>query len=240
MTLEQVFPSLRNTPPGGIVALADNFFDLTGPLRAANAALVQNWTNELVNQIQVIAPGYRYDSFGFPRTLQGQAQQLDTLRWTRASLMLSKKGELRPLQVEALRFIQERTDRAYADGSKMLKDGRLPPNPTAPLALGNYIDRRVRRELRQRYDAFGIDSAGKGPVRVNLREYDSSSALTYRQPDSRVGSVAFDVTLAPKDMRTPQIRGFFATDFKPTEVVIVRPSQLGRNHTYVISRPERK
>lgn len=34
MTLEQVFPGLRNTPAGGMVALADNVLDLTGPLRA--------------------------------------------------------------------------------------------------------------------------------------------------------------------------------------------------------------
>lgn len=71
MTLEQVFPGLRNAPGGGIVAVADTFFDLTGPSRAANAAIVQNWSNSLINQIKVIEPGYRYDSFGFPNTFQG-------------------------------------------------------------------------------------------------------------------------------------------------------------------------
>lgn len=238
MTLEQVFPGLRNAPAGGIVAVADTFFDLTGPSRAANAAIVQNWSNRLIEQIKAIEPGYRYDSFGFPQTFQGQMQQLNTLRWTRASLFAKAKGELRPLQVEALRFVQDRTDRAYADGLKLLQSGKLPPHPTAPLALGNYIDRRVRRELRQHYDMYGINSAGKGPVRVNRREYDSSSESTYRQPDSRIGQVAFDVTLQRKGPGTDQVRGFFSTDFKPSYVIIVRPSQLGANHTYAIPRPK--
>jgi hypothetical protein len=240
MTLEQVFPGLRNAPAGGIVAVADTFFDLTGPARAANAAIVQNWSNRLVEQIKAIEPGYRYDSFGFPQSFQGQMQQLDMLRWTRASLFLSRKNELRPLQVEALRFIQSRTDRAYTDGLKLLQAGKLRPRPTAPIALGNYIDGWVRQELRDQYKLFGIDAAGSGPVRVNLREYDSSNASIYRQPDSRVGRIAFDVTLAPKNLGTAQVKGFFSTDFKPTHVVIIRPSQLGRNHTYAIPRPEEK
>ena len=241
MTLEQVFPGLRNTPAGGIVALADNFLDLTGPLRAANAALVQNWSNRLIDQIKAIEPGYRYDSLGFPQTLQGQATQLSHLRWTRATAFLRVKGELRPLQVETLRFIQERADRAYDEGVVLLRAGKLNIRLSPQEALGNYIDQRVRQDLRALYRLHGTDTAGKGLVRVNRRENDSSGdELTYRLPDARVGNVAFDVTLTRKCLTTPQVRGFFGTDFQPAYVAIIRPRQMGGDHTYVLTRPEGK
>lgn len=35
MTLEQVFPGLRDAPGGAIIAVADDFFDLRGPTNAA-------------------------------------------------------------------------------------------------------------------------------------------------------------------------------------------------------------
>lgn len=83
-----------------------------------------------------------------------------------------------------------------------------------------------------------IDSAGAGPVRVNRRENDTSgSETTYRRPDARVGRVAFDVTLEPKGLKTDQIKGFFATSFKPSHIVIIRPSQLGNGSSYIITRP---
>lgn len=36
---------------------------------------------------------------------------------------------------------------------------------------------------------------------------------------------------------TPQVRGFFSSDFKPSAVIIVRPTQLGPNSSYAIARP---
>jgi hypothetical protein len=241
MTLEQAIPALRNAPGSAVVAVADNLFGISQPSQAATAEIVQNWSNLVIDQIQTIEPAYRFDSLGFPQTFRGQMNQLNDLRWVRASLFASVKGEVRPLQVEALRFIQEKTDRAYADGLKLLQSGRLRAGPTASMALGNYVDRRVRSELRENYRRYGIDAAAKqGPVRVNRREYDSSSELSYFQPDSRVGRVAFDVTLARKTAGTAQVRGFFSTDFQPTHVVIVRPTQLGKGHSYVISRPEKR
>ncbi|MEG3179137.1 hypothetical protein [Sphingomonas sp. LT1P40] len=241
MTLEQVFPGLRNSPGGAVVAVADNIFDLSGPSRAANAAIVQNWSNVLIEQIRATEPGYRYDSFGFPQTFQGQMNQLNHLRWTRAAALVRAKAELRPLQVETLRFIQERADRAYSEGVSLLRAGKLPIRLSPQEALGNYIDQRVRHDLRKLYKLHGVEAAGRGLVRVNRRENDSSgSELTYRLPDARVGSIAFDVTLTPKNLKTPQVQGFFGTDFRPTHVIIIRPRQVGADHTYVITRPERK
>lgn len=80
------------------------------------------------------------------------------------------KNELRPLQVETLRFVQEQTDDAYARGVELLRAGELKTPLTKEVALGNYVDKEVRRRLRARYNQYGIESAGKGPVRVNRGE----------------------------------------------------------------------
>lgn len=235
MTLEQAIPGLRHSPAGAIVAIADNFFDFAGPARAATTAVAQNWTNDLISQIRAIEPGYRYESFGFPQTLQGQLNQLNDLRWTRATALLRVKGELRPLEIETLKFIQARTDIAYLDGLKLLQAGRLPVGLSQNEALGNYIDRRVRKDLRKQYERYGIDAAGKGPIRVNRREGIRDEG-TFRLPDARVGRIAFDVTLTQKTLKTAQIRGFFATDFQPTHVVIIRPRGVDGDHAYIITR----
>lgn len=39
MTLEQIFPGLRDAPAGALLTLADNIFDLTGPRNALTAEL---------------------------------------------------------------------------------------------------------------------------------------------------------------------------------------------------------
>ena len=238
MTLEQVFPGLSSSPGGAIIAVSDSVFDFGGPARAATTEVARNWTNQWIAQIKAIEPSFRYDSFGFPKTLQGQITQLNDLRWTRATLLFRVKGVPGPLQVEALRFLQDRTDRAYADGMKLLRAGKLPPRPTPEMALGNYIDRRVRTELRDHYRSYGFDTAGSGPIRVNRREYDTLNEQSFTIPDSRILRIGFDVSLTRKDLRTPQVRGFFSSQYQPTHVIIVRPRQLGAGHTYVISRPE--
>jgi hypothetical protein len=239
MTLEQAFPGLRTAPGGAIVAVADGFLDLTGPARAATTELSRLWTNQLEQEIQALDPNYRLDTFGSPQTLQGQLNNIDLLRFQRAATYLRVKGDAKPLQGETLRLIQQSADVAYADGLKLLKARRLEPRLSNQEALGNYVDRQVRAALQRQYGRFGIDYSGAGPVRVNRREMNSSETdLTYRRPDARVGEIAFDVTLTAKTLKTPQVRGFFASDWRPSHVVIIRPSQLGNAHTYVISRPK--
>ncbi|WP_443969812.1 hypothetical protein [Sphingobium sp. CR28] len=239
MTLEQVFPGLQGKPSGAIIALADSFLDITGPSRALTSELTSDWTGRLIDEITALNPAYRFGSFGIPETPQGQINQVNELRFVRAITSARIKGEIRPLQVETLRFIQESTDAAYEQGVKLLRQGKLNIRLSDAEALGNFLDREVRMELRRRYNRYGIDSAGKGPVRVNRRE-NNSSELTFRRPDARVGNIAYDVTLSQKTLRTHQIRGFFAADFRPSHVIIIRPTQLGSNSTYIISRPETK
>src|SRR3546814_12785089 len=46
-----------------------------------------------------------------------------TLRFDQAVAFLRTGNEVRPLQVETLRFVQERVDQAYAEGIKLLRAG---------------------------------------------------------------------------------------------------------------------
>jgi hypothetical protein len=238
MTLQQVFPGLQESPGGAIIALADNFLDLTGPARDAIDELMLRRTRQIINEIHAIDPNYRFQSFGFPSTLEGQTSQLNDLKFDRAIALYRVKGEVGPLQVETLRFVQTRADAAYEDGLRRLNDGSLKVHISQELTLGNFVDREVRDALRMRYYMAGIETSPGSVVRVNGREYDSSNTdVTYRRPDARVGRVAFDVTLTRKTLATPQVSGFFRADFNPAYVVIVRPSQLASNSTYVITRP---
>ena len=238
LTLEHAFPGLRSAPGGAVVAVADNILDLASPARALTAELTQQASRALIDQIKSLDPNYRFDSLAVPRTIEGQANQLNSLRFDRAALLLTKRGDARALQVETLRFVQQRVDRTYAEGLQQLREGRLPIRLSPQDALGNYVDAQVRRELRIRYARAAVDAAGSGPVRVNRRESNSSlGELTYRRPDAQVANVAFDVTLTQKTLKTAQVRGFFNTDFRPSHVIIVRPSQLGPGSTYIISRP---
>jgi hypothetical protein len=150
------------------------------------------------------------------------------------------KGETRPLQVETLRMMQERADSAYTEGRVLFDAGRLQPRLSREEAIGNYVDRAVRRELRDLYNVRGIDYSKGQQIRVIGREYDTfGSDPTYRIPDARIGNIAFDVTISRKTLATPQVRGYFNSDFKPDAVLIVRPTQLGPNSTYAISRPSK-
>jgi hypothetical protein len=196
-------------------------------------------TSEAV-QIRTIDPSYRLDSLGFPTTLEGQTNLIRQLRLDRAVAFYRVKGETRPLQVETLRMMQERADSAYTEGRVLFDAGRLQPRLSREEAIGNYVDRAVRRELRDLYNVRGIDYSKGQQIRVIGREYDTfGSDPTYRIPDARIGNIAFDVTISRKTLATPQVRGYFNSDFKPDAVLIVRPTQLGPNSTYAISRPSK-
>lgn len=202
------------------------------------AELTKLRSQTLIAEIRSIDPSYRFDSLGFPESFDGQMNQLNDLQLDRARVYYVMRGDARPLQVETLRFLQSRTDAAYVDGLQALKDGKLKIRLSPAEAVGNYIDRRVRDDLRGLYSFLKIPTVRGERVRINSREYDSSgSDRTYRQPDARIDDVAFDVTLTLKTGSTGQVRGFFGSDFKPRSVVIVRPSQLGQGSTYIITNP---
>lgn len=98
------------------------------------------------------------------------------------------------------------------------------------------LDQVVRDGMRIFYNQLGISAARSEAVQVNLWARNTSEG-SYTMPDNRVGNVAFVVSLTRKTIFTPQVRGFFGSDFRPSIVIIVRPSQLGAQSTYAITRP---
>lgn len=238
MTLEHVFPRTTGSPGAPIVALADNILDLSGPAVRLTSDITAAYTDQLITQIRRIDPNYRFESLGFPQTVQGQINQIRQLRVDRATAFYRVKRELRPMQVETLRHLQEQTDRAYEKGKALYDAGELTVRLSREEAIGNYVDRQVRRNLRDFFSQNGVQASKDGPFRVIGREYESTGTdRSYRIPDARVGNIAIDVTLTRKSLATPQVRGFLRSDFKPDAVVIIRPSQFGPAHTYGTLRP---
>jgi hypothetical protein len=244
LTLDRVFSGASTKPsgisslPGSIIAMADNILDITGPGARLTEQLAVDHTNLLIRQIRQIDPNFEHASLGFPRTLDGQINMIRDLRIKRALAFYRVKGELRPMQVEVLRHLQEQTDRTYDKSVTLFNSGRLRVRLSREEAIGNFVDREVRKSLRNLFNQYGMSVSQDGPFRIIGREYISSgSDRTFRVPDARSGEIAFDVTLARKTMKTPQVRGFFSADFHPQAVVIVRPSQLGSGSTYRISKP---
>ena len=247
LTLSRVFPGLGSASPTGATAadrvffLADGVLGLTGPAQQMTAEMNARYAAVLIEQIKGIDPNYRFQSFGVPETVEGQENVIRDLRLDRAAAYYQMKGELRPLQVETLRALQRRADKAYEEGKLLFAAGRLRPRLSREEAIGNYVDRETRASLREVYTARNIIPTKAGPVRVIGREYDTAGAdRTFRIPDARVGGILFDVSLSRKTASTAQIRGFLAGDMQPKAVIIVRPSQLGQGHTYAIpatSRP---
>lgn len=235
--LEKAFPGLRNSPGGAIVAAADGLLGISAPANATTTALAKNWAIMWEDDIRTLVPGFRYEK-EFPATFREQMEYLNDLRWIRAMHYLRIKGDVRPLQIETIRFMQESADRAYDQALAMLKAKGLKIRLSDREALGNYIDRAVRVRLRKKLEAYEIKEPMNGPVRVNRREDSSASGeATSRRPDARVGNLALDVTLTEKSLKTSQVRGFFATSFDTDHVIIIRPSQIGEKHTYAIKRP---
>lgn len=238
-TLEHVFPGLSLAPGGAIIALADNIFDFGSRGRELTTEMSMRFAKHLEKQIRAINPDYRHEALdpgGFPSTAEGQTNLINKLRADRAKAFYDK-GELRPLQVEILRFLQRETDAAFEAGAKRLNLSELPVRLSQREALGNYVDRQVRFRLRERLNWLQISTGANDIVRVNSRA-PNSSERSYSIPDSRVGSVAFDVSLTRKTIQTRQVRQFFRSDFQPDLVVIVRPSGFGPNSTYAIARPK--
>jgi hypothetical protein len=193
MTLEQTFPGLQNAPGGAIIAVADSAFDFTGPANEMTMQVLQDQSTALSTRIKALDPDWHYDEIGPTdasgtpiTTLQGLTAKVDDLRFQHAAIVARLTGNYGPLQVETLRFVQQRVDSAYEEAQAQLKAGRLNVRLSSNEAIGNYVDREVRRDLRDRYARLNIDAAGKGSVRVNRREDDSSgNDLTYRRPDLR-------------------------------------------------------
>ncbi len=171
-------------------------------------------------------------------TWQGRDNLINTLRMARAAAYCRVRGDVGRLQAETLRFLQDAVDAAYEEAVSADDAGRLQPRLSREEAIGNWMDARVRAELEEMFEEYDIPYGPRADVTVNNRDYETSeNGRSYRLPDVRIWDVSFDWTLFPKTISTPQIRGFFRADSQPRAVIIIRPSQLGQDTTYLIPRP---
>jgi hypothetical protein len=237
--MRQVFPGLQNAPAGAMLAPIDSFLGLSAPGEEANLAVSQLQFQSIYREIRKLDPSYRPpDSFQSLEQMSWEARKsyLGEMLLDHAAALYKVRGEIEPLQVETLRFMQQRVDVRYTEAVAKYEAGELDVRFGKNEAIGNYIDKYVRQDLTALYKQQRVSTAPGQQVRVNSRAY-ATSERTFKVPDMRVGRVAFDMTMTAKKPGSDQIRGFFSADFRPTIVVIVRPTALGRGHTYAIKRP---
>ena len=240
--VEKVFTEATRLPLGPIaesIGIVGEAF-LQGYQEGDDAGFVVAH-GSLLTQIEQVDPNFKatyaesYGPGGMMSLNDSEREQLIySLQMELAYKLYTMKGDPQMLQLMTLDFLQKSTDAAYGDAIDLANKGELPASLSRNVAVGNYVDSTVRQDLRDFFAKYHLNEVPG--IRVNSREYNTSEDdPTYRIPDSRVGNVAFDVTIATKLPNSPQIRGFFDSDFKPSAVVIVRPSQLG---SYAILRPK--
>jgi hypothetical protein len=149
-----------------------------------------------------------------------------------------KTGDIRPLQGETLMFLRNAVDKAYDEAVKKADAGQLRIRLSREEAIGNKVDSDVRQNLRDLFSTSGVPFGAKQDITINNRSYETSpDGMRYRIPDARVGDIVYDWTLESKDLSYPQVGAFFRTDSQPSAVIIIRPSRLGGDGTYLIRRP---
>ena len=242
---EELIPQrLQQSPAGPAVQFLDNLLNITGPGDEANLKLATLEMRALLYQIHQIDPSYVYESIDPPGGLAGMSWQnrLNVIHGLQADLAAAiyrVRGDIRPLQEVTLEFMQRTTNSAYDEAVELYNAGKLKVRLSPQEAIGNYMDGVVRRRLNGFLNSLRIPVGSDSAVQVNNRAYNSSnSPPSYRLPDVRVGSFAFDTSLTAKQRSDPQIKGFFAADFSPVGVVIVRPNQLSGSSSYIIWRTD--
>ena len=242
--LEEVFPGLKDNPGLAIpLAPIDSFLGVSASANEADLAgtMGQYWA--LVWKIKQVDPSFVDDELLPPDgiaglTWQGRTNLINHLRMARAAAYYRMRGDVGPLQVETLRFLRGAVDAAYKDAVSAADAGRLQPRLSREEAIGNWMDARVRTDLREMFNEYLIPYGPRSDVTINNRDYETTeNDSLYRIPDARLRDVSFDWTLSLKTISDPQIRGFFRADSQPRAVIIIRPSQFGGDTIYLIPRP---
>jgi hypothetical protein len=243
--IEELIPQrLLQSPAGPPIQFLDNLLGISEPGDEANLEWAQLQMKGLLYQIRKIDPNYIYQSIepAGGLAVMNWEERLNVINGLKADLdaaIYRVKGDIKPLQEVTFEFIQRATNAAYAEGVEQYNAGDLDVLLSREEAIGNYVDREVRAKLNSFFNGLNISTEPGSAVRINRRAYNSSeSPATFRLPDSRVGNIAFDVTLEEKQPSKPQIKGFFAADFQPAGVVIIRPNQLGNPSSYILWRPK--
>jgi hypothetical protein len=180
-SLQEVFPGLRDAPALAIpLAPIDGFLGITASANTANLDATMMQYRYLIAQIRTVKPGFVDDELLPPGGIaglswQGRVNLLDDLRMERAAAFYTVRGEVGPLQVETLRFLQDAVDSAYANGVNEYNAGRLQPRLSREEAIGSYVDAMVRRDLREQFNNYQLNYGSSAGIRINNRDYDTSS-----------------------------------------------------------------
>jgi len=240
--LEDVFPQLKQAPGlGAAVAPVANFLGVTGVADEANLEATMGQYRALVAQIKQIDPGFVYNPL-LPAegiaglTWEGRNNLINDLRMERAVAYYRMRGDIGPLQLEALRYLQKTVDSAYDQAVSAADAGRLNPKLPRQRAIDIEMDGIVRARLSEMLSSYDIPYSPGADILVNNRDYETNGQ-DYRVPDARLGDISYDWTLWQKTVGSAQIRGFFRADSRPRGVVIIRPTQLGAGGAYLIPRP---
>jgi hypothetical protein len=234
-----LFPGLKDEP-GLMIPMApiDRFWGISALADESNLAATIAEAGKLDDQGRAIDSTFRYDDLQPLASMswQGRIDYIKSLQLAVAATYYRVRGDIRPLQVEVLQFLQDAVDKAYDRAEKAYNDRELKVPISRNTAIGNDVDGAVRERLKLLFENYGVPFGPKQNITINNRDA-SSANQSYRIPDARLGRVSIDWSLAPKTVADAQVRGFFAADSEPDAVIIVRPSQLGPNGTYIITRP---
>jgi hypothetical protein len=228
----EIFPDLPTAPGKTRIFAVDAVRSNLGI--AANELSARRAADALISDIRSIDPRYispnLNDTELFPQTAEGRAAYLDRLQAERAAVRFMVRDEVEPLQVETLRFLQQRADELYPLLKAQYDAGEL-DGLSRENAIGTALDETLRAELRRFYISLGLRE--NDLIRVNRREY--ISRRDFRRPDARVANVFFDITIEDKSLEGKQIIGFFASEARPTYTIIIRPRRVGR--TFLVTPP---
>ena len=239
MALQDVFPGLKDNPAVAVpLAPIDSFLGVSSLANEANLEATTAEYFKLADQIRAIDPSFHDLEFQplAEMSRQGRANVINGLLFQRAVAYYQVRGDIRPLQVETLRYLQSAVDRAYGQAVREYDTGALKVPASRQLAIGNRVDELVRKDLSELFTTNRVHYGRGQNITINNRDVRSEDQ-TYRRPDLRLGKASFDWSLVFKTFSNAQVRGFFRADSEPDYVVIIRPSQVARPSLYLIARP---
>lgn len=239
MTVEQAFPELHGPLWNGIQALAQSTLDIFGPAAEAQINILDNRSKEVLKEIKKLDPNFVYQQIYSPQpSVEASAAKLDDLMMWRAATYLRKTGNIEPLKTAMMVRMQREIDQAKREGDKLQKAGELKSHGVNDqMRLGNYVDRRVRGNIRGALNWYGIKAAARGRVRINRRLYIDGQGRSYGIPDVMVDDLIIEGSLQRKTMSAAQLRRFAKGLPKPRHIAVMTPSEAGSAHTYVYKIP---
>jgi hypothetical protein len=153
------------------LAPIDSFFGISSAANAANLDATLGQYYRLTAQIRALLPGWR--DYELQRiedmSWQGRNNLLNGLRMQWAEATYRVRGDAGLLQVETLRFLKGTVDEAYKRAVAKYNTGKLPVRLSREEAIGNYVDREVRQDLRRLYNVYRI-GFGPGPERPDKQQ----------------------------------------------------------------------